>query len=320
MFLLPKGNPLAENVPIAKLQLPEALDKLKNGKLTGCATFDFPAADCALIYDDGKLISALVRREDGTEIKDADALNSLIQLMVLAGSGNFNVYGFSKDVNHAVLALVRGTSAITRQELKQIDFKALLERIKTERMTATLKIYTDQRAGMILYRDGATVGFFYDKAASIETTAGEVQQIAALPGACVDLLVLKGAEELTLDLAGLVDIKTLWDNAKGNIFAKPEAPKTAQAAPAQAAAPQAAKQSTQEIETAIIELANSFVGKLGKTLAEKEMMNVGGIKALKNESSLNEFLAAIEKGSKLLASANKIKELREAIIVEVAKI
>lgn len=315
MFLLPKGNPLAENVPIAKLQLPEALDKLKNGKLTGCATFDFPAADCALIYDDGKLISALVRREDGTEIKDADALNSLIQLMVLAGSGNFNVYGFSKDVNHAVLALVRGSSAINRQELKQIDFKALLERIKTERMTATLKIYTDQRIGMILYRDGATVGFFYDGAASIETTAGEVQQIAALPGACVDLLVLKGAEELTLDLAGLVDIRALWDNAKGNIFAKP-----AQAAPSQAVAPTSAAPSSQEVEASIMELANSFVGKLGRTLAEKELMNVGGIKALKNESSLNEFLAAIEKGSKLLASVNKIKELREAIIVEVAKI
>jgi len=58
MFLLPKGNPLAKNVPVAKLQLPEALDKLKNGNLTGCAIFDFPGADCALVYDGGRNWSA----------------------------------------------------------------------------------------------------------------------------------------------------------------------------------------------------------------------------------------------------------------------
>jgi len=93
MFLLPKGNPLAKNVPVAKLQLPEALDKLKNGNLTGCAIFDFPGADCALVYDGGKLVSAVVHREN-KELKDQAALQALVDLMVLANSGNFSVYGF----------------------------------------------------------------------------------------------------------------------------------------------------------------------------------------------------------------------------------
>lgn len=221
MFLLPKGNPLAENVPISKLQLPDALDKLKNGKLTGCARFDFPAADCALVYDEGKLVTAVVHR-DGTEIKDQAALTALVELMLLASSGSFSVYALSKDVTLALIALVSGQPVIDGQEIKLIDFKALLGRIKEEQMTATLKIYTKDRAGLIFYRNGGTVGFFHDTSNAIETSAGDVQQIAGLPGARIDLKNTSAHDGFVLDLAGLVDIKALWIASTGNIFAAPQ--------------------------------------------------------------------------------------------------
>lgn len=319
MFLLPKGNPLAENVPISKLQLPEALEKLKNGKLTGCAMFDFPAADCALVYDEGKLVSALVHR-DGKEIHDQAALQSLVEMMLLASSGSFSVYALSKDITLSVMALVGGTANIDSQEIKLIDFKALLDRIKTEQMTACLKIYTNERAGLIFYRNGATVGFYHDASSSIETAAGEVQMIAGLPGARVDLRVLAETDGFVLDLAGLVDIRSLWDaSSSGNIFAAAPAPAAPVAeAPVAAQPVTAARLSAPELENSIIDLVNQHVGKLGKTLAEKEIMNIGGAATLKDPNKLQELLAAIEKGSKLLASANKIKEMKEAILAQAA--
>ena len=319
MFLLPKGKPLVENFQIAKLQLPEALDKLKNSKLTGCATFDFPSADCVLFYEDGKLLSALLRR-DKTELKDADALRALVDLMILTDIGSFSVYGFSRDVNQAVLALVRGDKIINQQELKQIEFKTLLERIKNERMTATLKIFADRRVGMIFYRDGATVGFFHDTAQTIGTTAGEVQQIAALPGATADLIALKGAEKLTLDLAGLVNIRSLWESARSGVFSATEPVRTLPSRSVSAVQPPPPASSSAEIESAIITIANSSLGKLGKILVEKELISVGGIRALKDETRLSEFFNALEKSSKLLASVNKIREMRDAISSEVSKL
>ncbi len=324
MFLLPKGTPLAENVPISKLQLPDALEKLKNGKLTGCAIFDFPAADCALVYDEGKLVTAIVHR-DGNEIKEQAALQSLVELMLLASSGSFSVYALSKDITLAVMALVGGPATIDGQEIKLIDFKALLDRIKTEQMTATLKIYTPERAGLIFYRNGATVGFFHDASTGIETSAGEVQQIAGLPGARADLRVLEESDGFVLDLAGLVDIRALWETSSGNPFATPSTPAPTAATPPSeppAAAPAAATPtlSADEIETAILDLANQFVGKLGRTLAEKELMNIGNVTVLKDPDKLQEFLNAIEKGSKLLASSNKIKEMKEAIAAQAAQL
>lgn len=320
MFLLPKGNPLAENIPVAKLQLPEALDKLKNGALTGCAIFDFPGADCALLYDSGKLISAIVHREN-KELKDQAALQALIDLLVLASSGTFSVYGFSHDIIQALLGLINGISIIDDQEIKQIDFKTLLERIKNEQMTGTLKIYSTDRTGLIFYKDGATIGFYHDGSHAVENSAGGVQQIAGLPGAKAYLGTIPAGQPFSLDLAGAIDIRRLWETATaGNLFAAapPSTPKPAAASPTPQPTPVPA--AAPDIENAIIELANQFVGKLGKTLAEKELMSAGGVKALKDPATLQEFLGALEKGSKLLASANKIKEMSEAITVEAAKL
>jgi hypothetical protein len=304
------------------LQLPEALEKLKNGKLTGCAMFDFPSADCALVYDEGKLVTAIVHRDD-KEIKDQAALQALIDLMLLASSGSFSVYALPKDIILAVMAMVAGPATIDSQEIKLIDFKALLDRIKTEQMTATLKIYTADRAGLIFYRNGATVGFFHDASNSIESAAGEVQQIAGLPGARVDLRTLADSDGFVLDLAGLVDIRALWEASSGNMFAPSTsafAPLAPPAFQAVAQPVQTAKLSTTEIEAAITDLANQYIGKLGRTLAEKELLNIGGGAALNNPEKLQELLAAIEKGSKLLASANKIKEMKEAISAQATQL
>ncbi len=322
MFLLPKGNPLAENVPVAKLQLPEALDKLRNGTLTGCATFDFPGADCVLLYDGGKLISAIVHREH-KELKDQAALQALVDLMVLASSGSFNVYAFPREMALALLGLLSGTAVITAQEIKQIDFKALLERIKTEQMTGTLTITTPERTGLIFYKGGGTIGFFHDAATAVETSAGAVQQIAGLPGAMAELRIIQNDQAFTLDLAAMVDIRKLWETASGNIFApaSPAAPPGAAATiPAATVAPPVASAGANEVETAISELAGQFIGRLGKTLVEKELMNAGGVKALQDEAVLKNFLDAVERGSKLLASANKIKEMADAITAKVAQL
>ncbi len=321
MFLLPKGNPLAENVPIAKLNLPDALEKLKNGKLTGCAIFDFPAAYCALVYDEGVLVNAIVHK-DGTDVKDQQALQALVDLMILASSGTFSVYRLSKEITLAVMGLVSGQATIDSQEIKLIDFKALLDRIKTEQMTATLKIYTPERAGLIFYHTGSTVGFFHDASKNIETAAGEVQQIAALPGARVDLRVMNSTDGFFLDLSGLVDIRSLWEAASGNLFSTPAQPAVAGTA-AVAEEPEGSKPaetnlSAADIDSIIMELAGKHVGKLGRALAEKELMNIGGGSTLKIPEKLNEFLVSLEKGSKLLASANKIKEMKEAITAQIA--
>lgn len=319
MFLLPKGKPLVENFPISKLQLPEALDKLNNGKLTGYAAFDFPAAECVLFYDEGKLVDASLRR-DNTELNGAGALSSLADLMILSTSGGFTVHSLSKGVNQALIALTCGNKIIRSQEMKQIDFKALIERIKNERMTATLKISADQHIGMILYRHGETVGFFDDTSQTVGTSPGEVQKIASLPGATADLSTLKTPEEQFQDLALQVDIRSLWESAKGNVFARSEAARTLplQGAPVNQPASPAARSA--DVETAIFAIANASLGKLGKTLAEKELSTAGGINAIKDKNSLDIFLDTMEKNSKLLASPNKIKEMRDAITLEVAKL
>lgn len=98
MFLLPKGNPLFENLAVTKLKLPEVLSKLGGGGFTGYASFVFQASTVILVFEAGKLVSALHEEKSGTVRKGFEALSSLAELMVVSGSGAMNVYKLSKDL------------------------------------------------------------------------------------------------------------------------------------------------------------------------------------------------------------------------------
>ena len=54
MILLPRGNPVKEKVNPGKVNLPEALDKLRQGKFTGYLRFDFPAGTGVFIFEGGR--------------------------------------------------------------------------------------------------------------------------------------------------------------------------------------------------------------------------------------------------------------------------
>lgn len=310
MFLLPKGNPLAENLSILKLQLPAALEKLKNGRLTGYAVFNFPAATSALLYNEGRLLYSAVYREGGTTRQEL-ALKELVEMMLLASDGSFSVYALPKEITSALMGFVGGNSSINSQPIRQIDFKGLLEKIRRERMTATLQIDAADRTGQIYYCNGATVGFFHDRATDIENSAGEVQQIAALPDSYCTLYQLDESDGLQLDLAGLVDIASLWAAASDNPFETKEVTAVLAEQPVTDGANQVPDASAVEAE--ILDLAGMYIGKLGRTLAEKELLHAGGVNSLKNAETLQQFLTALEKSSRLLTSANRIKEMKGRI-------
>lgn len=44
MFLLPKGNPLYENIAASKVKIPDMFEKLKSSSFTGYLCFSFPSS------------------------------------------------------------------------------------------------------------------------------------------------------------------------------------------------------------------------------------------------------------------------------------
>lgn len=314
MFLLPKGNPLYENIATSKVKLPEVLEKLKGGAFTGYLNFTFPSSVGILFFEAGKLISALLER-GATRLSGFEAIAGMCE-QILAGGGSLNVYKLSKDLTMCMHALLHGEMLYKGQELKLIDVKGLLEKLKAQQLNGCLRIYTEDRSALIFYKDGSPLGFFHDGSQDIETSATESQKIAGLPGAKIDVLSTKSADELMhYDLLEMVNVSKLWDSA----FARHSAEMMQFKREGEERDKKQRDARLKELEEDLKEVAVAYLGKMGRTLVDKELGDRGGRECLLNQDEAVKFLAGVEKGAKLLTSMTKLKEMVGTMRNEIAE-
>lgn len=310
MFLLPKGNPLFENLAATKLKLPEVMTKLSNGNFTGYASFIFQNSTVILVFESGKLVSSLLEEQNGNRQTGFEALSSLAELMVVSGSGALNVYKMSKDLTMCIYALLQGETLYKAQELKLIDIKSLLEKIKADQMNGCLRIYTDEHAAMIFYKDGNPLGFFHDGSHDIETSSTESQRIAGLPGAKIDLYSSQSVEELmNLDLLEVTNIQSIWDSCVARHQTEIEKINKDRIEREQ----KTVSLKLSELEEQIKTIVSEYVGKVGRSLVEKEISDQGGNSCLTDEAGSVKFMANIERAAKLLISGTNIKAMQEKL-------
>lgn len=315
MYLLPKGKPLHDNLSAAKTNVTELLGNLKESGFTGYARFQFPSANGTILFESGKLISSML--EQGTrKLTGFEAMAALFG-QILAEGGSIGVYQLSNDLTMCIHALLHGEILYKAQELKLIDVKGLLEKMKARRLNGCLRIYTTEKTALIFYKDGSPLGFFHDGSHDIETSATESQKIAGLPGAKLDVLSTKTVDELMhYDLLEMVNIEKLWETAVARHAA------TMERMEKEAAEREKKRQDEQlkALEVDLKELASAYVGKLGKTLVEKELQDQGGRKCLLDPKGAANFLLGVERASKLLISMSKLDEMLRLMRSEISKL
>lgn len=310
MFLLPKGSPLFENLAVSKLKLPVVLAKLSNGAFTGYASFVFQSSTSILVFEAGKLVSALVEGQNGRRESGFEALSALTELMVSTGSGSLNVYKLSKDLTMCINALLEGEMLYKAQELKLIDIKTLLEKVKEDKMNGCLRIYTDEHSAMIFYKDGNPLGFFHDGSSDIETSSTESQKIAGLPGAKIDLFSTQSADELMgTNLLEVANIQKIWDSCLA--LHKSELDKTNLERKERDKKVEYIKLS--ELEEQVKSIVGEYVGKVGRGIVDKEISDNGGNQCLVDFDGAEKFMRGVERAAKLLVSGRNIKLMMERL-------
>jgi len=310
MFLLPKGSPLFENLAVSKLKLPDVLAKLSNGAFTGYASFVFQSSTSILVFEAGKLVCALVEGQNGRRESGFEALSALTELMVSTGSGSLNVYKLSKDLTMCINALLEGEMLYKAQELKLIDIKTLLEKVKEDKMNGCLRIYTDEHSAMIFYKDGNPLGFFHDGSSDIETSSTESQKIAGLPGAKIDLFSTQSADELMgTNLLEVANIQKIWDACVA--LHKSELDKTNLERKERDKKVEYIKLS--ELEEQVKSIVGEYVGKVGRGIVDKEISDNGGNQCLVDADGAEKFMRGVERAAKLLVSGRNIKLMMERL-------
>ena len=306
MILLPRGNPVKENINPGKVNLSDALGKMRQGKFTGYMRFDFPEGTGVFIYQEGRLISSLYENEREHLIA-YDAIDRTFR-EALTGDGQLNIYRLSTDLAYSIHTLLHGELLHKAQDLQLIDIKSLLIRMREEKRSGCLRIYSQDHIALIFYRDGNPLGFFHDGSTDIETTADSSLSVAKEPGAKVDVLVTRGDSEKTLaDLTETADVAGLWNNAVAERRRKLEEQENA------ASKTLELREADRRQKTLALfqQLAHSHLGKIGMSLVDKEFekMKLNGSQI--NESILDGFYSNLSKAAKLVAGPSKIDKMLE---------
>ena len=305
MILLPRGNPVKENLNPAKVSLPDALGKLHEGHFTGYLRFDTPAGVGILIFYAGKLISALYVAGH-LRLTGYQAIGRIFSHS-RSGDATLDIYRLSPELAMGIHALLHGEVLYRGQELKFMDIRLLLKSLKEEVFTGCLRIYAGDRVALIFYREGQPLGFFHDGSKDLETTVDTSLSVARLPGAKVDVLTGNTAEESSLqDLMDAGQLTAIWH------LVLAEAESGLQ--PAKGAARGKIQDERHEsLLTFLQGVAEQHLGKIGAYLVERAFEElVPG-----SESSMKDFFATLGRSASLTASAQDVElmqaEMRKGI-------
>src|SRR5665811_1854170 len=171
MRFLPKANPLYEKISANKVIIPDVLEKLGNGGFTGYIHHSALEFEFYGIFAKGKLLCA-VSNDHGRDKTGFEAIVLLFDKVISAG-GEINVYRMTADLAVCAHALALGTRLLSGAEIRQVDIKGVLARLKGQDTNGVVRFYTSERSAMIFYKDGLPIGFYHDGASSITSSPEE---------------------------------------------------------------------------------------------------------------------------------------------------
>ena len=211
MIFLPRGIPVRENVNPARINLPEAMNKLRAGSFTGYLRFDSSQGTGVIIFERGKLVSALhVSTDDSESLIAYDAIARIFEVSI-HGDASLNIFRLTPPLAMGLHSLLHGSYLCQGLDLPVVDIAGLLRRISEEQINGCLRIYAEDKVVLIFFDHGEALGFFHDGSAEIVPTADLSKSVARLVGAKLDLLETAYASDLILaDLMASADLGPIW--------------------------------------------------------------------------------------------------------------
>ncbi len=313
MRFLPKANPLYEKIAANKIVIPDVLEKLGNGGFTGYIHHTATKFEFYGIFAKGKMLCALAS-EDGRDKTGFEAIAILFDKVILSG-GEINVYRMTTDLAVCAHSLTLGNRLFDGEEVRQVDVKAVLARLKVQGANGVVRFYTTINSAMMFYKDGLPIGFYYNTGSTIESSPDESRRIAALPGARLEICTTKSLEELMqYDLLQMVNLGKLWEAAQ----ARNSAPRQKEAETIFTSFSGVSEKQLSVLVDDISEVASAYLSKAGRNIVENRIKGIGGPSQLLDNAKMTHFLDQVESDALAIDSNARIDEMIDLMKSEIA--
>lgn len=304
MFFLPKINPLYEKISTSKVVFPEILEKLGKGEFTGYLNFSSSDFDSYCLFAGGRLLCA-VTSGFGRSKSGFEAI-ALMFDKVLAAGGEINVYRMTSELAMCTHALMAGTLLFDGDEVRQVDIKGVLARMKSQNLNGVVLFYTAGRYAMMFYKDGLPVGFYHDGSIAVDSSPDEPRRVAALPGARIKVFSTKSMEELICyDLLQMVNLPKLWESAgqRRAALEQKEQPASSSAAAVHS------EVNLDELVGDLTELAGAYLSRPGREIIARRLNEGGGPALMQSKDKFEHFLSLVESDARTVDDQARIEEM-----------
>ncbi len=305
MIFLPRGKPVRQKVNPARINLPEAMGKLRTGTFTGYLHFEAPQGAGVILFQKGQLISSIfIDNDDSERLIAYDAIAKIFEISILGGAV-LNIFSLSADLVLGVHALLHGRYLQKHQDLSCFDVRTQLDQIRDDGLTVCLRIYTDDQTALIFYDQGYALGFFHEGKTELETSADISTSVARLPGAKLDLLEIRDSDEIVLaDLMGSANLGPIWQRTRKLLLEERHKREEA----AMRSQDQNQEQRRQRTLSTFKIIAGNHIGKFGVTQVEKAFLVVG---ADLRVEEMEKFYVDLQRLARLVAGQPKILTMIE---------
>ena len=303
MIRLPQGVPVRQNVNPARINLPEAMNKLRGSDFSGYLQFRSERDDGVILFQDGKLISAVfIAPEQKTKKIAYDAIAHIFE-MSIRGFATLNIFRLSADLVPYVHSLLHGRYLQQGKELQRFNVRSLLDYLKDNGTTACLRVYSPGRCTLIFYDLGYPLGFFHDKGKDLEAAADLNQSVALDPASRIDILEVQSADQLILaDLMASADLYPIWQRVRNILLEGQNAKEREMVTHSQ----QESERHKQYVLNTLKTIGGTHLGTFGAAQVEKAFSSIGGVVG---HEEMEQFYQELQPLARLVASQSKITEM-----------
>lgn len=305
--MLPKAVPVREKVNPARINMPDAFEKLRKSDFSGYLRFDHPAGTGLALFEEGRLAEAVFEENEGLPLKGCEALRRIFGEAV-CGEVSLHIYKTSAQLASVVRAMLRGKSVFSPREIARVGVAKLLEKVRGDALSCCLRCCAEGKVALIFYRQGKPLGFFHEGSTQIETTADLNASLAREKGCTLEVLscIYEGGSA-AVDHFAHCDVAGLWTGARAALAEQQRSKEEALVHSVDA--------DRGIRRNAVLEClqrtAEEFVGKVGPALVEKNFRSHLPPGAEFDENRQRLFFEALDRGARLVAGPKKVQSMME---------
>lgn len=190
MRLIPRGNPLYEDLPTVFLNWEEMSQKLRTDKFSGYILVTGDGKDGIILFREGRISGSLFS-VNGSAINGQEALTKTTTT-IHERKGKLSIYATSLDICTMVEWFIEGNKLYSKMESYFIDFEKFMAIMGEKKTTGLIKISSDEFCELIFLDSGSEKGHFVDGQTDLQSASDALKPKLATKSTIIEVFSKSG--------------------------------------------------------------------------------------------------------------------------------